>query len=125
MSRPIRGRSQASGRHRVLAEFLSALHQPAPADAPANPTRGIPLAASKETDDWFQVIADHANAETAREVWQKAVAAPAWQGAPLWLHGDLHPVNVIVRDGRLAGVIDFGELKSYWQVLVGPGLLRS
>ncbi|MEV5542173.1 phosphotransferase [Saccharopolyspora shandongensis] len=38
-----------------------------------------------------------------REVWEKAVAAPAWQGAPLWLHGDLHPANVVVRDGMLAG----------------------
>jgi len=95
----------------VLAEFLSALHQPAPADAPANPTRGIPLAGLKENvDDWFQVIADNVDADAAREVWQKAVAAPAWQGAALWLHGDLHPANVIVRDGRLAGVIDFGEM---------------
>jgi aminoglycoside phosphotransferase (APT) family kinase protein len=95
----------------VLAEFLSALHQPAPADAPANPTRGIPLAGLKEdVDDWFQVIADHVDADAAREVWQKAVAAAAWQGAALWLHGDLHPANVVVRDGRLAGVIDFGEM---------------
>ncbi|HEX7538020.1 MAG TPA: phosphotransferase [Dermatophilaceae bacterium] len=95
----------------VLAEFLSALHQQAPADAPANPTRGIPLAGVMETDDdWFQVIADYANADAAHEVWQKAVAAPAWQGAALWLHGDLHPANVIVRDGALAGVIDFGEM---------------
>ena len=30
--------------------------------------------------------------------------------APIWLHGDLHPANVVVRDGTLAGVIDFGEL---------------
>jgi aminoglycoside phosphotransferase (APT) family kinase protein len=33
----------------------------------------------------------------AREIWEKAVAAPAWGGAPTWLHGDLHPANVIVR----------------------------
>src|SRR5664280_1034752 len=68
----------------VLAEFLSALHQQAPADAPANPTRGIPLAGLKENvDDWFQVIADNVDADAAREVWGKAVAAPAWQGAAL------------------------------------------
>ena len=95
----------------VLAEFLSALHQQAPADAPANPTRGIPLAGLKENvDDWFQVIVDNVDADAAREVWQKAAAASAWQGAALWLHGDLHPANVVVRDGRLAGVIDFGEM---------------
>jgi aminoglycoside phosphotransferase (APT) family kinase protein len=95
----------------VLAEFLSALHQQAPAEAPANPTRGIPLAGLKaQVDDSFQLIGDHVEAEAAREVWREAVAAPAWQGAPMWLHGDLHPANVVTLDGGLAGVIDFGEL---------------
>jgi aminoglycoside phosphotransferase (APT) family kinase protein len=95
----------------VLAEFLSVLHHKAPADAPANPTRGIPLAGLREKcDSWFEVVADRATADAARGVWETAVAAPAWQGAPLWLHGDLHPANVVVRDGMLAGVIDFGEM---------------
>jgi aminoglycoside phosphotransferase (APT) family kinase protein len=92
----------------VLAGFLRALHHQAPADAPANPSRGIPLAGLHGVDSWFEVIADHADA--AREVWEKTLAAPVWHGAPLWLHGDLHPANVVVRDGMLAGVIDFGEM---------------
>jgi aminoglycoside phosphotransferase (APT) family kinase protein len=46
----------------------------------------------------------------ARRAWEQAVSAPVWQGPPLWLHGDLHPANVVVRDGTLSGVIDFGEL---------------
>jgi aminoglycoside phosphotransferase (APT) family kinase protein len=94
----------------ILAGFLRALHHQAPADAPANPSRGIPLAGVQRVDGWFEVIADHADADAAREVWEQAVAAPAWQGAPVWLHGDLHPANVVVRDGMLAGVIDFGEM---------------
>jgi len=98
----------------VLAEFLIALHHQAPTDAPSNPTRGIPLAALKDSvNDSFKAIAaiaDHTNVKSAREVWEEAVAAPAWQGPPRWLHGDLHPANVIVRDGGLAGVIDFGEM---------------
>lgn len=99
------------GAAEVLAGFLGALHVPAPADAPANPTRGIPLAGLREgVERGFEVIADHPSAEGAREVWEEAVAAPVWRGAPLWLHGDLHPANVVVRDGMLAGVIDFGEM---------------
>lgn len=39
-----------------------------------------------------------------------AEALPAWQGVPVWSHGDLHPLNLIVRDGRLAGVIDWASL---------------
>jgi aminoglycoside phosphotransferase (APT) family kinase protein len=94
----------------ILAEFLRALHHQAPADAPANPSRGIPLAGVQGVDGWFEVIADHAEADAAREVWERALAAPPWRGASLWLHGDLHPANVVVRDGMLAGVIDFGDL---------------
>ncbi|GAA2813925.1 aminoglycoside phosphotransferase family protein [Saccharopolyspora taberi] len=95
----------------VLAEFLGALHHQAPADAPASQTRGIPLAGLQEViGGWLEVIADHSDADAVREVWEKAVAAPAWQGAPVWLHGDLHPANVVVRDGVLAGVIDFGDM---------------
>ncbi|RSM91513.1 aminoglycoside phosphotransferase [Kibdelosporangium aridum] len=94
-----------------LAGFLKALHQQAPAEAPANPTRGIPLAGIQDGfTSALQVIAGDPNAHAAREIWEKAVAAPAWQGPPTWLHGDLHPANVVVQDGTLAGVIDFGEM---------------
>jgi aminoglycoside phosphotransferase (APT) family kinase protein len=95
----------------VLAEFLGALHQPAPPDAPVNPTRGVPLADLQEgAAGWFEHIADHPSVDKAWEIWEKAVAVPVWTGEPRWLHADLHPANVVVRDGQLAGVIDFGEL---------------
>lgn len=96
----------------VLAAFLKALHHEAPSDAPANPPRGTPLAEPQKqnVDDWFELIADHPAAGAAREAWDRAVAAPAWSGPPLWLHADLHPANVVVRDGTLAGVIDFGDM---------------
>jgi aminoglycoside phosphotransferase (APT) family kinase protein len=93
----------------ILAEFLRALHHEAPADAPVNPSRGTSLAGLPGIDGWFDGIAD---ADAAREVWDRAVAAPVWRGAPRWLHGDLHPANVVVRDGMLAGVIDFGDMCS-------------
>jgi aminoglycoside phosphotransferase (APT) family kinase protein len=94
----------------ILARFLRALHHQAPADAPVNPPRGLPLADLRSVDGWFDAIADHPDAPAAWEVWKEAVAAPAWQGPPVWLHSDLHPANVVVRDGTLAGVIDFGDL---------------
>lgn len=93
----------------ALAGFLRALHVPAPADAPVNPARGVPLAAAHRGDP-FAVVADHPAVDRAREVWAEALAAPDRTGPPLWLHGDLHPANVVVRDGALAGVIDFGEM---------------
>jgi aminoglycoside phosphotransferase (APT) family kinase protein len=95
----------------VLAEFLVALHDPAPADAPISLDRGKPLTRAG-IDHWLEVIAGHPSVDQARELWEKAVAAPAWTGAPLWLHGDLHPANVVVQNGTLAGVIDFGDMCS-------------
>jgi aminoglycoside phosphotransferase (APT) family kinase protein len=95
----------------TLAGFLKALHRQAPAEVPANPTRGIPLAGMQDGfTSSLEVIPDDASADAAREIWEKAVAAPAWHGAPTWLHGDLHPANVVVQEGTLSGVIDFGEL---------------
>jgi aminoglycoside phosphotransferase (APT) family kinase protein len=44
-------------------------------------------------------------------VWQAAlVAAPAWDGRPVWIHGALTPGNLLAVDGQLRGVIDFGCL---------------
>ncbi|MFI1980229.1 aminoglycoside phosphotransferase family protein [Streptomyces wedmorensis] len=95
----------------VLAGFLRALHRAAPEDAPANPDRGVPLAAHEDGfERGFPFLAGCADPAAVRRVWEDALAADAWQGPPLWLHGDLHPANVVVTDGTLSGVVDFGEL---------------
>jgi aminoglycoside phosphotransferase (APT) family kinase protein len=94
-----------------LAGFLRALHRRAPEAAPANPKRGVSLG-TLEADfhERLAVVASRDVAADARRVWDQAAAAPAWGNAPLWLHGDLHPANVVVSDGMLCGVIDFGEM---------------
>ena len=43
-------------------------------------------------------------------VWDAALAAPGYDGPPVWLHGDLHPANILVDDGQVSGVIDFGDI---------------
>jgi aminoglycoside phosphotransferase (APT) family kinase protein len=94
-----------------LAAFLAALHHDAPDDAPANPRHAGPSAVQPgDFEWWLDKIEGHPSADDALAVWQKAAAAPVWQGAPQFLHGDLHPANVIVRDGGLAGVVDFGDM---------------
>jgi aminoglycoside phosphotransferase (APT) family kinase protein len=91
-----------------LAGFLVALHTTAEADAPANPFRGVPLIARRVS--WAPRIAAVAGAG-ALAGWQRAAAAPVWPQRPVWLHGDLHPLNVLLHaDGGLAGVIDFGDV---------------
>ena len=48
--------------------------------------------------------------DTVLRVWDAALAAPGYGGPPLWLHGDLHPANILVADGQVSGVIDFGDI---------------
>ena len=98
----------------TLAAFLRALHVAAPADAPLDPVRG---AHPRDSTDGFEHFlgglddaAVGADVEAVRAVWGDAAAAPAWEGPPVWVHGDLHPANVVVADGTLAGVVDFGDL---------------
>ena len=47
-----------------------------------------------------------------RARWADLSAAPDWSGRALWLHGDPHPANLLVRDGRLRAVLDFGDVTS-------------
>jgi aminoglycoside phosphotransferase (APT) family kinase protein len=43
-------------------------------------------------------------------IWEKSLRAPKWSKPSVWIHGDLSPGNLLLKDGRLSGVIDFGNL---------------
>ena len=101
---------------RKLAEFLRALHIPAPDDAPHNPWRGIPLTDRVErtlaTIDGLRARGADLDLDEVAAAFERAARRPAWSGHPVWLHGDLHPRHVLTVDGQISGVIDFGDLTS-------------
>ena len=88
-----------------LADALRALHRPAPAEAPVNPYRGVPM---RERD--AVVRARIEGSASLTRVWDEALAAPSWHGPAVWVHGDVHPGNLIADGGRLSAMIDFGDL---------------
>lgn len=98
----------------ALAGFLRALHVGAPAEAPTMSDRGAhPKKCTDGFEKFLQGIAPGgiaADVRAVRAVWDDAVAAPEWEGPPVWLHGDLHPANVVVSNGTLSGVIDFDAM---------------
>ena len=95
----------------TLAGFLRALHVEAPADAPVATDRG---AHPRDWTDGFErhlrAVAPNDIAPGIRAVWDDAVAAQPWAGPPVWVHGDLHPANVVVSGGTLSGIVDFGDM---------------
>ena len=92
--------------------FLRALHAPASDDAPVNPYRGVPLETrAPALTERIRRLIDRTDAFTPvhTALWERAVAAPI-DMERTWLHGDLHPANILVHEGRLSGVIDWGDL---------------
>lgn len=94
-----------------LGGFLAALHRPAPTDAPENPFRGVPLAhRSVMTTQRLRDLADVVDTTELHTKWEQALAAKPFSGPPLWLHGDFHSHNLLETDGRISGVVDFGDV---------------
>lgn len=96
----------------VLASFLAALARiDPPADAPRNPWRGVPLAERSEAlEGRIDQLPADVDRAAVRSAWERALAVGAAPEPPRWVHGDLHPGNLVVRGGRLVGVIDWGDL---------------
>lgn len=97
-----------------LASFLRSLHMPAPFNAPRSAVRGVPLnqrAASVE--ERMQRLETKTNLITPKikNTWNMALNTLVDVEAK-WLHGDLHPRNVLVENGGIAGIIDWGDMTS-------------
>ena len=97
----------------AVGRFLHAMHVPAPPDAPHNPWRSIPLdARTARLHEHLDQLRSAVNRERILALWDRIVATPRWPGPPLWIHGDLHPGNLVLRDGALSAVLDFGDVTS-------------
>ncbi|PUB24483.1 aminoglycoside phosphotransferase (APT) family kinase protein [Promicromonospora sp. AC04] len=106
--------TRAAEAGKVLGDFLTALHRPAPDGAPVGRGHGGALAelAGRFSEHLASAVELGlvSDPDAVRALWDDAVAAPHWAGPPVWLHGDLHPANVLTADGTFCGVIDFGDL---------------
>jgi aminoglycoside phosphotransferase (APT) family kinase protein len=91
-----------------VAGFVAALQR---IDASGGPDpsggRGRPL---EWRDRFVRDALERVEAPGALELWDRAMRAPEWTGARVWIHADLDRRNVLVRDGRLTGVLDWGGL---------------
>lgn len=106
--------SLAPDQGQLFGQFLRQLHQTAPSNAPYNPYRGVPLQQRQANQNERFARLAHvipAQIDALHTIWQAALAAPI-DIENTWLHGDLHPRNLLVDQGRISGVIDWGDLCS-------------
>jgi aminoglycoside phosphotransferase (APT) family kinase protein len=95
-----------------LAGFLAALYAVDPAGGPAAGAhsffRGAPLATlDADARRAIATLAPERDADVATAVWDAALATD-WERAPVWVHGDITNSNLLVMNGRLSAVLDFG-----------------
>jgi aminoglycoside phosphotransferase (APT) family kinase protein len=105
--------SDLSAAATTLGRFVRALHVGAPHDAPTNPYRGVPLSdRTQRLHDAVASLSGDVDGSAIVALWDELVEAPAWGRPSVWLHGDLHPANVIVHRGEIAAIIDWGDVTS-------------
>jgi aminoglycoside phosphotransferase (APT) family kinase protein len=119
-----------------LAAFVRALRRIDLSGAhPRSPgSRGGPLAElDQPVRRSITELGDRIDGEAAVRSWEESLHASSWHGPHVWVHGDLLPGNLLVVDGRLAGVIDFGclnvgdpacDLQPAWNVFAGTSRAR-
>lgn len=97
-----------------LAKFLSALQS---IDATGGPSprlhsfcRGGPLSIyGEDVHRAISLLRSKVNENAAIQVWERALAT-SWRRDPVWVHGDISAGNLLVQEGKLCAVIDFGQL---------------
>lgn len=112
----------------TLGTFGAELRRVDPSNGPPS-FRGAPLA--NQQADVLAAITDLGGAgtidkEAALDAWHQIVRLPQWDHDPVWTHSDLLPGNLLVRDGRICAIIDFGgvgvgdpacDMMAAWTVL--------
>jgi aminoglycoside phosphotransferase (APT) family kinase protein len=115
-----------------LAGFLAALYAVDPAGGPAAGAhsffRGGPLATlDADARRAIATLAHELDADAATAVWEAALAT-VWERPSVWVHGDITNSNLLVMNGRLSTVLDFGcsavgdpacDLAIAWTFFVG------
>jgi aminoglycoside phosphotransferase (APT) family kinase protein len=97
-------------------------------------SRGAPLAELDESvRRAIAELGERIDGDAVLRSWEESLAAPAWKGPEVWVHGDLLPGNLLVTGGRLSAVIDWGclgvgdpacDLQPAWNVFAGESRAR-
>ncbi|GGK04738.1 aminoglycoside phosphotransferase [Streptomyces camponoticapitis] len=104
------GFADPEGAARQLGGFLKALQQVPTVGDGHGLSRWSLIARDDATRTAIKARTGAAAADAMTRVWDAALAAPGWDAAPVWYHGDFHTGNLLTADGHVSAVIDFGGL---------------
>ena len=90
-----------------LANFVLELRKVPTLGAPRGGRRPL-IELDRVTRFEIESSRDVIDSEAASAAWARSLESPPWNGEPVWIHGDLLKSNLLVRDGRLCAVLDFG-----------------
>jgi aminoglycoside phosphotransferase (APT) family kinase protein len=95
-----------------LAQFLIAFHKFDADGAPAPGLHNWWRAAHTSVYDadtrmLMETLKDFVDVDKAKSLWESALNSK-WNKDPVWVHGDVASGNLLVKNNRLAAVIDFG-----------------
>jgi len=119
-----------------LAAFVSALREVDTTKAYPRPprSRGAPLSElDEQVRQSIAELGDRIDGDATLFSWEESLNASEWDGEEVWVHGDLLPGNLLVVEGRLSAVIDFGglnvgdpacDLQPAWNVFAGDSRRR-
>ncbi|HHF7346093.1 TPA: aminoglycoside phosphotransferase family protein [Legionella feeleii] len=93
-----------------LAAFLNELHEIKLANGPLS-RRGVSLKElDEETRQAISELGGEINSQAVTSLWHQLSNSPSWHKAPVWIHGDFLPGNILVQNHRLTAVIDFSDV---------------
>jgi aminoglycoside phosphotransferase (APT) family kinase protein len=93
-----------------LAKFVVQLRGIDPSRAPPSRRDRALRARDPESRAAIESACTLIDAGAVTAAWERSLRAPAWEGSPVWTHGDLLPPNLLAKNGRLSAVIDFGNM---------------
>lgn len=111
-----------------LACFLNELHGIKLANGPSS-RRGISLkGVDEETKTALGELEGEVDIQAVTSLWKQLSSVPSWSNAPVWVHGDFLPGNILVQNNRLSAVIDFSDVgigDPACDLVIAWSLLRS
>lgn len=93
-----------------LARFLKSLQKIPVVGGPLSARSGPLITQDSDVRSAIEALGNMVDTKRVTKLWDESLDAPLWDKEPVWIHGDLLPANLLIHQGHLNAIIDFGIL---------------